>query len=68
MMKKIAVFALTFICLNAFAQKHLIGLKSGLNYSNIYNDNAGAKTEYQTGLSAGLTYELFFLKALLHWT
>lgn len=61
-MKKITVIALTFICLNAFAQKHLIGVKSGLNFSNIYNDNSATKYEYQSGLSGGLTYELFFKK------
>ena len=61
-MKKIAVIALTLICLNVLAQKHLVGVKSGLNFSNIYNDNSGVKSEYQTGLSGGLTYELFFKK------
>jgi hypothetical protein len=60
--KKIAVIALTFICLNLFAQKHLIGLKSGVNFSNIYNDNSDTKYEYQTGLSGGLTHEYFFKK------
>lgn len=62
MMKKITAIVLTFICLNASAQKHLFGLKSGLNFSNIYDANPGAQTEYQTGLSTGLTYELFFKK------
>jgi hypothetical protein len=35
MMKKIAVFVLTFICLNVFIQKYLIGVKYGLTFSNI---------------------------------
>lgn len=62
MMKKIVLIALIFICLNASAQKHLIGLKSGVNFSNIYDQESGANFDYQTGLSAGLTYEILFKK------
>ncbi len=54
----ILVFFLT-VSLSATGQTHLIGLKGGVNLTNI-NSDAVRHTDPRTGFSCGLSYEYFF--------
>jgi len=61
-MKNILLIILTIATLNVAGQNHFIGLKGGVNSTNITSSNFLSQTESRTGLTAGLTYEYLFKK------
>ena len=54
------LFILTISTLQVAGQNHLIGVKGGLNSTNITSSNFIRKTDTKTGLTAGLTFEYLF--------
>ncbi|MCI5058427.1 MAG: PorT family protein [Flavobacteriales bacterium] len=54
-MKSIIV-AFTILSLPCIAQNHFIGLKGGMNYTNVYSTNL-AENQNRTGLNIGFTYD-----------
>lgn len=61
-MKNILLIILTIATLKVAGQNHFIGLKGGVNSTNITSSNFLSQTDSRTGLTAGLTYEYFFKK------
>ena len=61
-MKNIFLLILTISTLKVAGQNHLIGVKGGVNSTNITSSNFISQTDYRTGLTAGLTYEFLFKK------
>jgi len=63
-MKAILVIVLVLAFLDVSAQKHLIGIAGGTNWTNIASNIILKGTDYRRGLSAGITYE-YYLKERL---
>jgi hypothetical protein len=61
-MKNIFLFILTISTLKVAGQNHLIGLKGGVNSTNITSSNFLSQNNSRTGLTAGLTYEFLIKK------
>jgi hypothetical protein len=61
-MKNILLIILTISTLDVAGQIHFIGLKGGVNSTNITSSNLLSQTDSRTGLTAGLTYEYLFKK------
>jgi hypothetical protein len=61
-MKNILLIILTIATLKVVGQNHFIGLKGGVNSTNITSSNFLSQTDSRTGLTAGLTYEYLFKK------
>lgn len=47
------------------AQRHLVGIKGGINWSNIYTNEGFVDTKYKTGGVLGLSYENQFKSNLM---
>lgn len=58
-MKKILLGLFIFITVTVSGQNHLVGVKTGCNWSNTVNSNFG-KTNFKPGFSGGLTYDYLF--------
>jgi len=61
-MKNILLIILTIATLKVAGQNHLIGVKGGVNSTNITSSNFISQSDSRTGLTAGLTYEFLFKK------
>ena len=61
-MKNIFLFILTISTLKVAGQNHLIGVKGGVNSTNITSSNFLSQNDSRTGLTAGLTYEFLIKK------
>ena len=61
-MKNIAFIILLLTALNLNAQHHFVGIKGGLNNTNVKATNFFDKNYYRTAVLGGLTYEYLFLK------
>jgi hypothetical protein len=61
-MKNILLIILTIVTLKVAGQNHLIGVKGGVNSTNITSSNFIRQSDSRTGLTAGLTYEFLFKK------
>lgn len=61
-MKKIFLLILTISTLKVAGQNHLIGLKGGVNSTNITSSNFLSQIDSRTSLTAGLTYEFLVKK------
>lgn len=61
-MKNIFLFILTISALKVAGQNHLIGVKGGVNSTNITSSNFLSQNNSRTGLTAGLTYEFLIKK------
>ena len=61
-MKYILLFIVTITTLKVAGQNHFIGLKGGVNSTNITSSNFFSPTDSRKGLTAGLTYEYLFKK------
>jgi hypothetical protein len=53
---------LTITTLKVAGQNHFIGVKGGLNSTNITSSNFLSQIDSRTGLTAGMTYEYLFKK------
>lgn len=56
-MKKILTVLTIVISITAFGQNHFIGLKGGINYTNVKSTNFTNSDGNRTGFHSGLTYE-----------
>ena len=61
-MKNILLIILIIATLKVAGQNHLIGVKGGVNSTNITSSNFISQSDSRTGLTAGLTYEFLFKK------
>ncbi len=61
-MKKILILIFTISTLQVAAQNHLIGVKAGVNSTNITSSNFSSQNDSRTGVTAGLIYEFLFNK------
>jgi hypothetical protein len=61
-MKNLLLIILTISTLKVVGQNHLIGVKGGVNSTNITSSNYLSQSDSRTGLTAGLTYEFLFKK------
>ena len=61
-MKQIFLIILTITTLKVAGQNHLVGVKGGVNWTNITTSNFVNQHDFRTGISAGLTYEYLFKK------
>jgi hypothetical protein len=59
-MRKIIAFLSVLCTIPAFGQNHVIGLKGGINWTNVISDNFLSDNEYRNGFVSGLTYEYEF--------
>jgi len=59
-MKLILIIILALTTLEVAAQNHLIGVKGGVNRTNVTSDFSG-QTDHRLGVSGGIAYE-YFLK------
>ena len=64
-MKKIFLIVLTITTLKVAGQNHIVGVKGGVNWTNISQNNFVSQHDNRTGLFAGLTYEYLFNKHFL---
>jgi hypothetical protein len=64
-MKNILLIILTIATLKVAGQNQLIGVKGGVNSTNITSSNFISQSGSRTGLTAGLTYEFLFKKHFL---
>jgi hypothetical protein len=56
-MRQILIFLFILISSVAFGQKHLIGIKGGLNFTNFTSKEGFESTSTKTGLIGGITYD-----------
>ncbi len=61
-MNKAILIILLITTLNLNAQTHFIGIKGGVNWTNVTSTNFPSNINYRTGLSSGLTYEYLTMK------
>ena len=61
-MKHKLLIILTITTLKVVGQNQFVGVKGGVNMTNITSSNFLSKTESRIGLTAGLTYEYLFKK------
>lgn len=61
-MKNIFLFILSISTLKVAGQNHLIGVKGGVNSTNITSSNFLSQNNSRTGLTAGLTLEVIIKK------
>jgi Outer membrane protein beta-barrel domain len=60
-MKKTALLLFTISSIHIYSQNHFIGVKGGVNATNIISTNFFSQTDSRIGRTAGLTYD-FFIK------
>ncbi len=56
-MKNILSLILILLTIKATGQNHLIGVKGGINWTNIKSNNFRSQINYRTTLTPGITYE-----------
>lgn len=56
-MKNILLLILTLLTIKVTGQNHLIGVKGGVNWTNIKSNNFLSQINYRTTLTPGITYE-----------
>lgn len=61
-MKNLLLIILTISTLKVVGQNYLIGVKGGVNSTNITSRNFLSQSYSRTGLTGGLTYEFLFKK------
>lgn len=59
-MKKIIALVFILSSIPVFGQNHFIGLKGGINLTNIVSDNFLSKSGFRNGFTGGFTYEYQF--------
>lgn len=61
-MRKIIPVLLILFAIPAFGQNHFIGLKGGVNWTNVISENFLNNNDYKNGFVGGLAYEYEFKK------
>ncbi len=61
-MRKIITLLIVLFAVPVFGQNHFIGLKGGINWTNVIADNFLSDNDYRNGFVGGLTYEYEFKK------
>ena len=61
-MRKIITLLIVLFTVPVFGQNHFIGLKGGINWTNVISDNFLSDNDYRNGFIGGLTYEYEFKK------
>ena len=61
-MRKTITFLILLFTIPVFGQNHFIGLKGGINWTNVISDNFLSNNDYRNGFVGGLTYEYDFKK------
>ena len=61
-MKYIFLLLLTFVTVTANGQNHFIGVKGGVNWTNVTAKNFVSDINYRTGFAVGLSYDYIFKK------
>ena len=59
-MRKIITVLILILTIPVFGQNHFIGLKGGINWTNVISDNFLSDNNYRNGFTSGLTYEYQF--------
>ncbi len=59
-MRKIITILIVLFTVPIFGQNHFIGLKGGINRTNVISDNFLSDNDYRNGFIVGLTYEYEF--------
>ena len=59
-MRKIITLLIVLFTVPVFGQNHFIGLKGGINRTNVISDNFLGDNDYRNGFIGGLTYEYEF--------
>ena len=59
-MRSILAFFIVFSSIPAFGQYQCIGLKGGINLTNVINDDIFSHSEFRTGFAGGFTYDYTF--------
>lgn len=59
-MKKTLTFLMVLLTIPVLAQKNYIGIKSGINSTNVISNNFLDNLNYKQGFTSGLTYEYQF--------
>jgi hypothetical protein len=58
-MKRILTVLTIVLSIPAFGQNHFIGLKGGINWTNVNSSNFMSNNDNRTGFNSGLTYQYF---------
>jgi len=61
-MRSLIITILLVLSISVFGQNHFIGLKGGVNWTNVNSSNFLNDNNNRTGFNGGLTYELQFNK------
>lgn len=61
-MRKVITLFVVLFTIPVFGQNHLVGLKSGISWTDIISDNFLSDNSYRNGFVGGLTYEYEFKK------
>ena len=56
-MRKILTALILISTVPVFGQNHLVGLKGGINWTNVNSSNFISNNDYRAGFNGGLTYE-----------
>ncbi len=59
-MRKLIIVLILISTIPVFGQNHLIGLKGGINWTNVNSSNFISNNDNRTGFNGGLTYEYRF--------
>jgi len=61
-MKNLFLFIFAITTLKAAGQDHLVGVKTGVTWSDITSSNFFSQTDHRAGVVTGLTYEYILTK------
>ena len=58
-MRKIITVLMIVISIPTFGQDHFIGLRGGINWTNVNSSNFISNNDNRTGFNSGLTYQYY---------